>query len=131
MFGIAARLANGQQVAALGIEREEQPIEECQRPSKERGERLITFALWQRLDLRWQLSVPPRVGDEPLGEAGKDLIEDTLLQRLLQLARVALALREQGVEKAPWAFLVLAPPYLRYERRRAEEQPEIGERLRL
>src|SRR5207248_8748020 len=71
LFVVAARFTHGQQVAALGIEQEEQAVQEGERPAEVWFEQVMTLVVGEVLQICWQQPLMAGKAREALCEVGK------------------------------------------------------------
>src|SRR5207253_6288216 len=76
LFVVATHFTHGQQVAALGIEQEEQAVEEGERGAEEGLEQGVALSSVQALQVGRELSSTPGIDDEATGEVGENLKEE-------------------------------------------------------
>src|SRR5258708_33561046 len=82
LFVVATHFTHGQQVAALGIEQEEQAVEERQRGTEEWLEQVVAFASVQAIQVGRKLSSTAGIDDEAACEVGENIKEDAVFQSL-------------------------------------------------
>ena len=129
LFVVATHFTYGQQVAALGIEQEEQAVEECQRGTEEWLEQVVALGGVQAIQVGRKLSSTPGIDDEAACQVRKNLKEDALFESLSQLAGIAFAFAHQAVQEAHLPRFTIDYPFGEDECCRAEKEPEVTERI--
>ncbi len=89
---IAVHFADGQEVAALGVEQEEQTIEEGEGTGEIGFEQVVAFGCRHVFDIGGELVGCAGMGDETFGEMRENLIEDALFEAFTKFEGVAFAL---------------------------------------
>ena len=79
---VAAHLTDGEQVAALGIEQEEQAVEEGERAAEEWFEQAIALSGGQRAQACWQLAGTLCIENEAAREMWENLKTDPVFKAL-------------------------------------------------
>src|SRR5438270_2784475 len=79
---VAMDFADREQIAALGVEQEEQAIEEGQRAAKIGLEQAVALLSLHALQIRINQSGAPGMENEAPREMGENLLEDALFQAL-------------------------------------------------
>src|SRR5256886_715898 len=82
LFVVATHFTHGQQVAALGIEQEEQAVEERQRGAEEWLEQGVALGGFQAIQVGRKLASTPGIDDESTREVGENLKEDAVFESL-------------------------------------------------
>ncbi len=82
LFVVATHFTHGQQVAALGIEQEEQAVEERQCGTEEWLEQVVAFAGVQVIQVGRKLSSTAGIDDEAACEVGENIKEDAVFESL-------------------------------------------------
>ncbi len=80
LFVVAAHFADGKQVAALGVEQEEQTVEEGKGAVEEWFEQAAALVIRQGVQSRWELVGAAGVEDEATREVGENLKKDALFE---------------------------------------------------
>ena len=79
---VAAHLTDGEQVAALGIEQEEQAVEERERAAEEWFEQAVALPGGQRIQTCWQLAGMLCIENEAAREMWENLKTDPVFKAL-------------------------------------------------
>src|SRR5712692_9990079 len=117
---VAMDFAHGEQVAALGVEQEEQAVEKGEGAAEIGFEQAVALLSLHTFQIGIDQSGASSMQNEASREVGENLLEYALFQSLSQFASVAFALAHEGIKEA-WPLFGWCEGF------GAEEQPEVAE----